>query len=157
MTVDVVQRMEPELRDLIATHLAETAATSPPESVHTLTPAQLLGSTVTLWQATLGERLVGCVALKALASGDGELKSMRTVAAARGRGVGGLLLATVLDEARRRGYATLYLETGPMAYFDAARRLYDRAGFEVCPPFDGYTDDPNSVFMRRSLVPAHHD
>jgi putative acetyltransferase len=30
-------------------------------------------------------------------------------------------------------------------------RLYDSAGFVRCGPFDGYIDDPFSVFMTRTI------
>ena len=36
--------------------------------------------------------------------------------------------------------------------FVAARALYARAGFVECPPFEGYSDDPNSVFMTKVLA-----
>jgi putative acetyltransferase len=54
-------------------------------------------------------------------------------------------------EARRRGYRRLSLETGSMAYFEPARSLYRKFGFQTCLPFAHYCDDPNSVFMTREL------
>ena len=33
-----------------------------------------------------------------------------------------------------------------------ARQLYAKAGFDECPPFEGYTLDPNSVYMTRTLA-----
>jgi putative acetyltransferase len=36
--------------------------------------------------------------------------------------------------------------------FIAARALYARAGFVICGPFEGYRDDPNSVFMTKALA-----
>lgn len=33
----------------------------------------------------------------------------------------------------------------------AARALYARAGFAECGPFEGYHEDPNSVFMTKAL------
>lgn len=45
----------------------------------------------------------------------------------------------------------LSLETGAWPYFDAARALYARNGFVECPPFGDYREDPNSVFMTRTL------
>jgi putative acetyltransferase len=35
--------------------------------------------------------------------------------------------------------------------FRPARRLYENAGFTECPPFEGYVEDPNSVFMTRLI------
>jgi len=36
--------------------------------------------------------------------------------------------------------------------FLPARKLYERAGFQECPPFEGYALDPNSVFMTKVLA-----
>ena len=77
---------------------------------------------------------------------------MRTRAAARGRGVGAAILATILAEASARGYRRLSLETGSEEHFAPARRLYARHGFAECPPFGDYVEDPNSVFMTRELA-----
>ena len=77
----------------------------------------------------------------------GEIKSMHTAEASRGRGVAAALVETILAEARRRGYRRLSLETGSMEEFAPARKLYARYGFSDCPPFADYVLDPNSVFM----------
>ena len=95
--------------------------------------------------------LLGCGALKELDSKHGEIKSMRTALAHRGKGVASRVLEHVLQEARRRGYESLYLETGAMPEFAPARALYLRYGFEVCGPFADYADDPNSVFMTKKV------
>jgi putative acetyltransferase len=49
--------------------------------------------------------------------------------------------------ARSRRYARLSLETGSQDAFAPARRLYESYGFRHCLPFEGYVEDPNSVFM----------
>ena len=69
----------------------------------------------------------------------------------RGRGVGSRILEHILDEAGRRGYDRLYLETGAMPEFEPARSLYRRYGFVPCGPVGDYAEDPNSVFMTRTL------
>ncbi|MFN9772167.1 MAG: GNAT family N-acetyltransferase [Burkholderiales bacterium] len=57
--------------------------------------------------------LLGCGALKELDDArHGEVKSMRTPRSLRRRGAGRAVLAHILDEARRRGYTRLSLETG---------------------------------------------
>src|SRR4051812_15717772 len=90
---------------------------------------------------------VGCGAI--VVEGDlGEVKRMYTDPRARGQGVGQGLLAFLEAEARARGCREFALETG---YLQAeALRLYARAGYERCGPFGSYTDDPNSVFMRKA-------
>lgn len=145
-----------DVRQLLAEHLADMFATSPAESVHALDPAALAGPGISFWTARVDGELLGCGALKQLETGapgitQGEIKSMRTAAHARGRGVATVLLNHILTEARRAGHQRLYLETGSQDFFAPARRLYQRHGFGVCPPFAGYTEDPNSVFMTLPL------
>ncbi|MCY8140428.1 GNAT family N-acetyltransferase, partial [Bacillus inaquosorum] len=45
----------------------------------------------------------------------------------------------------------LSLETGSMASFEPARKLYEGFGFQYCEPFADYVEDPNSVFMTKKL------
>jgi putative acetyltransferase len=95
--------------------------------------------------------LLGCGALKELSPVHGEIKSMRTALAHRRKGVAHAVLRHIIAEARRRSYTRLSLETGSMPAFEPARRLYESFGFRSCPPFAGYTEDPNSVFLTRML------
>lgn len=76
---------------------------------------------------------------------------MRTAEAHRRQGVARAMLDHILEEARGRGYARVSLETGSQDAFAPARRLYESSGFTTCMPFDGYVEDPNSVFMTRIL------
>jgi putative acetyltransferase len=76
---------------------------------------------------------------------------MRTATAHRRKGVAQTMLTYLIGEARRRSYTRLSLETGSMPAFEPAQRLYERFGFERCPPFADYVEDPNSVFMTRML------
>ena len=136
---------------LLTDHLADMFATSPAESVHALDVSGLSAPGVAFWTIADGDELVGCVALKELDAEHGELKSMRTDAAARGQGLGALLLEHVLDEAARRGYRRVSLETGSQDFFRPARTLYAKYGFRECGPFAEYVPDPNSVFMTLEL------
>ncbi|WNG62982.1 GNAT family N-acetyltransferase [Archangium gephyra] len=138
-------------RALIARHLSGMHANSPPESVHAFDIDKLRQPGVTFWSAWYGEEIAGCGALKHLDASRGELKSMRVADAFLGRGVGRAMLEHLIAEARKRGMRNLWLETGSSAAFIPALRLYESAGFVRCGPFDGYTDDPFSVFMTREL------
>lgn len=140
-----------EISALLAGHIEDMRAQSPPESRHALDLDGLRGPEVTVWAVLDGSALLGCGALKELTPTGGEIKSMRTAPGARGRGVATALLAHLIGVARGRGYRTLHLETGSMAFFAPARRLYARHGFVRCPPFADYPDDPNSVHMRLDL------
>jgi putative acetyltransferase len=142
----------PEIVALLETHLANSAQHSPPESAHALDLAGLCAPDITFWTARDGAALMGCGALKRLDADHGEIKSMHTAQAFRGRGVAAGLLAHIVDEARARGYARLSLETGSMEAYAPARALYARHGFDVCGPFAGYREDPHSVFMTLDLT-----
>jgi putative acetyltransferase len=136
---------------LLTDHLTDMFATSPAESVHALDVSGLAVHEVTFWTIAEGEVILGCVALKELDAGHGELKSMRTDAAARGRGLGARLLEHVLAESARRGYRRVSLETGSQEFFRPARTLYAKYGFRECGPFADYRLDPSSVFMTLEL------
>jgi putative acetyltransferase len=125
--------------------------TSPPESVHALDIDGLRHPSVTFWSAWIDGELAGIGALKTLDAERGEIKSMRVDDRFRGSGVGRALLRRIVSEARSRGMASLWLETGSPDEFLPAQRLYESEGFTRCGPFGGYTDDPFSVFMTRTL------
>jgi putative acetyltransferase len=136
---------------LLAEHLADMHATSPAESVHALDVGALSAPGMTFWTARRDGVLLGCAALKELDATHGEVKSMRTTIAARGIGVGSGLLLHLIEEARRRGYTRLSLETGTQDYFEPAHVLYLRHGFTPTGPFADYTDDPNSAYFTLTL------
>jgi putative acetyltransferase len=141
----------PAIAALLEEHLRGMRQHSPPGSVHALDLDRLRVPEITFWAAWDGDAVVGCGALKALGDDEGEIKSMRTASTHLRRGVGGAMLAQVLDEAKRRSYRRLYLETGSSAPFEPARRMYERAGFAYCGPFADYAPDDFSVFMTKAL------
>jgi putative acetyltransferase len=141
----------PAIHALLEEHLRSMHSLSPPESVHALDLERLRAPGITFWSAWDGDVLLGCGALSELDARHGEVKSMRTPDALRRRGAGRALLQHIIDEARSRGYTRLSLETGSMAAFEPAHRLYESAGFVRTGPFGSYTDDPNSVFMTLTL------
>jgi putative acetyltransferase len=138
-------------RALIARHLAGMRAISPEKSVHALDVDKLRAADVTFWSVWIGEEIAGCGALKVLAATRGELKSMRVADKFLGQGIGRAILEHLMAEARARGMETLWLETGSTEPFLPALRLYESAGFVRCGPFEGYSNDPFSVFMTRRL------
>ncbi|WP_219837108.1 GNAT family N-acetyltransferase [Paenibacillus sp. R14(2021)] len=141
----------PEIMDLIREHLKSMFESSPPESVHALDLTGLKQPEITFWSAWEHGQLMGCGALKELDGSHGEIKSMRTAAIHLRKGVARSLLAHIIEEAKRRGYSRLSLETGSMAAFDPAKRLYASFGFKECAPFSNYELDPNSLFMTLEL------
>lgn len=139
------------VRDLIAAHLDGMHDTSPPDSIHALDIDGLRHPSITFWSVWIDGELAGIGALKTIDAERGELKSMRVDDRFRGRGVGRALLRHIVSAARERGMTSLWLETGSPAEFVPAQRLYRSEGFTRCGPFEGYSEDPFSVFMTRAL------
>lgn len=142
---------DPRVIALLHEHLASLAPTAPAESRHALDLSGLRGPGIQFWCAWDGEVLAGFGALKRLDATHSEVKSMRTAASHLRRGVAALLLAHMIDVAARDGIKRLSLETGSMAFFAPAHRLYAAFGFIPCPPFGDYGPDPNSVFLTRTV------
>lgn len=147
VVVDEEDPRAPDIVELLEAHLASMRRVSPPGHVHALDLDGLVGGGVTFLAARSGGRLLGVGALRDLGAGRAEIKSMHTSAAARGRGVGRLLLARILDVADQRRIGWVGLETGTQPEFGPARSLYESVGFEVCEPFGGYTVNPYSTCM----------
>src|SRR5262245_2707589 len=141
-----------EISELLREHLANMAENSPPESIHALNIEQLRQPDITFWSVWSDDGLLGCGALKELNARHGEIKSMRTAANHRRKGVAAKLLEHILEEAKRRNYKRVSLETGSMDAFAPAHNLYARFGFTKCGPFADYVEDPNSVFMTRLVT-----
>lgn len=138
-------------RRLIARHLAGMRANSPADGVRALDVDALRQPGVTFWSAWSGDEIAGCGALKQLDPERGELKSMRVADGFLGHGVGRALLEHLIREARGRGMTSLWLETGSSAAFTPAIRMYESAGFVRCGAFEGYVENPFSIFMTRAV------
>jgi len=141
----------PEIADFLEDHIRDMKAFSPPESKHALDLDGLRKPEITFWTIWESQILAGCGAINELDAQHAEIKSMRTAPAYKRRGVASMLLAHIIDEAKRRRYRRLSLETGSMPFFEPAHRLYAKFGFERCGPFANYKEDPNSVFMTMQL------
>ena len=142
---------DPRVIALLEIHVTRARAETAPGSAHALDLSGLKTPDVRFFAAWDDEVLLGCGALKVFAPGHGELKSMHTAQAHRGRGVGDAIVRRLIDEARLLGLTRLSLETGSWPYFAPAHRLYERHAFVDCPPFGDYGADPNSRFMSRDV------
>ena len=151
MRIEIDDVTRPEVLALLEEHLGNMREITPPGHVFAFDAAKLRAPDVTLWTAWDDGTLLGCAALKELTRTQGEVKSMRTPADLRRRGVGRALLEHLVGVARERGYRELFLETGKQAAFAPAHALYRSAGFTDCGPFGAYDDNGSSVFMRMPL------
>jgi len=153
--MDIVQGGldDPRVVALLQAHRTRARAETARGSAHALDVSGLRAADMTCWSAWDGDTVVGIGALKQLSADHGEVKSMHTAEAARGRGVGSAMLRHIIAAARARGMSRLSLETGSWAYFEPARALYRRHGFVESEPFGDYKPDPNSTFMTLALGP----
>ena len=149
--ISVDDPRKPELRALLERHLAFCLSETPPEHSFALDVNRLLDPAVTFVSYRDGGAVLGVAAIKELDAASGEVKSMHTAAAARGRGVGRALLSHLLEVARARGYQQVFLETGTTPGFAAARALYESAGFTPTGPFGGYPQTEDNTFYRCPL------
>lgn len=152
---------DPRVTSLLQAHVTRARAETARGSAHALDLSGLRAPDITFWSAwddSAREALLAVAAMRALSAVHGEVKSMHTAEAVRGRGIGAALLRHIIAHAESRGMTRLSLETGAWPYFAPARALYAREGFVECDPFGDYRPDPNSVFMTLSLprsAPPH--
>jgi putative acetyltransferase len=141
-----------DVRALLEQHLDFARGQSPPEDVHALDLEGLLDPTLTFFSLRIDGELFAIGAIKQLDANHAELKSMHTVKAARGRGIGRAMVDHLLDVAVERNVERVSLETGTMEGFAPARSLYASVGFSPCEPFADYFLSPNSICMTLLLA-----
>ncbi len=151
VSIQEVAPTDPVILPLIERHLKLMYASSPACSVHAMDAEQLSEDGVRFFAVLEGEAAVAMGALKAISADHGELKSMHVRDDRRGAGLADAVLGHLLETARAAGMTKVSLETGSQDAFEPARRFYQRHGFAFCGPFEGYAEDPASVFLTRAL------
>lgn len=140
--------LDPQPAALLAEAQALQAEIYPDEHNHALPTEALAAEDVRFFVAREGDAVLGVGAYK-LGNGYGEVKSMFTAAAGRGKGIASSLLRAIEDAAREEGLSALKLETGDE--LEAACRLYERHGFTRCLAFGEYENNGVSVFYEKAL------
>ncbi len=115
-----------------------------------MTAEEMARPDTTTFLVRIDGQAVGCGALRRHDDRLGEVKRMYLRPAVRGRGLAADLLARIEAEAQAQGLDELALETG--IGFVAARRSYERAGFEASGPFADYPDSGYAAFYRKTLA-----
>lgn len=101
------------------------------------------------WIAELRGEPAGCIFLVKDTAPVAKLRLLLVEPWARGHGVGTRLVETCLDFAREVGYSKVRLWTN--AELDAARRLYQRAGFRMVEETRGHRFGHDQVFQTWEL------
>ncbi len=118
------------------------------DSCHYFSIDDLCQPNIHFFLARHAKTAAGCGAL-AIYDGYGEIKSMFTSDAFRGRGIADKVLAEIQSTAEKHGLPFLRLETGDT--LKAAHRLYLRHGFQFRDPFADYKEHPASLYMEKVL------
>jgi GNAT superfamily N-acetyltransferase len=135
-------------RDLVSRHYGRAATDAEVEAEMRADPSDYLSPPGGLFLvARADQTVVGCVALRLLPGGLGEVMRVFVEPAARNRGVGTLLMRAVEDAARGHGLTRVRLDT--RTELTEARRLYARHGYQPAAPFnDGWAD----LWFEKSLA-----
>jgi putative acetyltransferase len=140
-----------DVRRILAESSAYLQALYPSESNHLTDVDALAAPDAVFLVARRNGELLGSIAFRIIAPGHAEIKRMFVRAGARGAGLGRRLLHALEDTARQKHISRISLETGIRQ--PEAIGLYRAAGYQDCPPFGSYNDDPLSLFMTKRLQP----
>jgi putative acetyltransferase len=98
--------------------------------------------------ARRGARCLGTVGLRGLGAGMAEIKRLYVVPAARGAGLGRMLLTRIVEEARQRRYSRVRLDSDRRSMAPAIA-LYRTLGFVEIPPYGPDLDGRLAFFEKR--------
>jgi putative acetyltransferase len=153
-TIAAESPLTDDVRALVAA-LNEWALTQTPRQfTHHMTVEQMAQPDTTVFIARdAGGAAIGMGALKRHPGGMGEVKRMYTKPETRGLGVGRAIVAEIEALARREGLRRLVLETGAVAGFQSAWRVYDERGFTRCGAVLDYpADTGHNIFYEKYLT-----
>lgn len=149
--ISVEDSLSDELSQLLEAHWRFCTSSTPIEHVYALDASKLFAPGITVFGARLNGELVGVGALRRLDSEHAELKSMHTLASARGHGVGRAMVAHIEAFARSEGIKQISLETGTSDAFLPARELYMSLGYKGCEAFGEYVLTEDNTCMTKMV------
>ena len=150
-TIALETPRQPDVERLLQAADRRSASLYPSESRFGSAAATLVRQQASFYVVRLDGRAIGCGGFVLDADGDAELKRIFVEDAARGAGIGRMILHALEQAAKRQGVRTMRLETGVKSV--EAIGLYRRFGYAQRGPFGSYGPDPQSVFMEKRLTP----
>ncbi|WOZ79557.1 GNAT family N-acetyltransferase [Kosakonia sacchari] len=146
VTITLTQATDPaclQLQDALSDYLQQLTGSSGRASFD----VSALGERGFFLLAQENAVAVGCVAVRELSAGIGEIKRM--YARPGTRGVGAQLLCALEQHARERGFQTLWLETRKIN--QRAVDFYQRNGFRIRENYGNYSGRPEAVCFEKTL------
>lgn len=148
VTVEPCDPRDPAAVALLEQSHALMTKMFPAESCHFLSIDALCTADISFFVGKVDGVTVGCGAIARRADYT-EVKSMFVDPVARGQKVAQHILEHLIAVSVDQGFTQMYLETG--VGLDAAQAMYKKYGFEFCPPFGDYVEDPLSLCMHKVL------
>jgi GNAT superfamily N-acetyltransferase len=112
-------------------------------------PAKYAEPEGSIFLAKVAGQAVGCIALWKLEFGVCEMKRLFVKSEFQGLGVGKMLVAKLIEEAKNKGYSTIKLDT--LKRLKSANYLYISLGFNETHPYN-FNPEPDIVYYEKKLV-----
>ena len=95
------------------------------------------------------DKAIGCASFKEYSSGAVELKRVFLKEEYRGSGIIKDMIKVLEVKAKEKGYNKIILETGKPLI--AARKFYEKVGYEIIDNYEPYTNMPLSICMEKNI------
>jgi hypothetical protein len=150
IAVTIESPLREESLSLIQKLSAELGQRYGDDGAGAFTPADAMVPGAAFVIAWLGERPVGCGALRPMESGVAEVKRMYVEPDVRRCGAARAVLAKLEAMAHDFGYRAVRLETGTLQ--PEAIRLYEKAGYRRIARYGQYGHNPLSLCYEKDLI-----
>ncbi len=144
-----VEPTEPAISSLIEALDEYRKSLYPLQFTLLISPEKLKSPHIVFLAAYEDDQLLGCGGIDFTEPDYAEIRKMYVKPAARGKGIGDLLLNALEQQARQRQYCLICLETGK--FQEPAIALYQKHGYQPSKAFGSYQENPYSRYYCKSL------